>query len=210
MGHRNRTLVLNNQSITNDVKSEDGSPNPTTGDAGQQTTPAGSNGWVAKRDRHMQLINTSVYDKQSEARIKAIELSRQVKADQRDQRQKAKVDRFVQGLAQRGSSAVAGLGGPSSGQTVYEITISDIPFRVVKGGSKLMRSSSEIHSVLAYGDDADLLFTDDPNPAKATPKETMVGGVKFVRSKNGNLYRSGIVKKKRWAAFWEPDFTLES
>ena len=31
-----------------------------------------------------------------------------------------------------------------------------------------------------------------------TPKQATVGGVKFFRSKNGNLYRSGIVNAKKW------------
>ena len=30
-----------------------------------------------------------------------------------------------------------------------------------------------------------------------TPKHANIGGVTFLRSKNGNLYRSGIVKAKR-------------
>ncbi len=33
---------------------------------------------------------------------------------------------------------------------------------------------------------------------KQTPKKAHVGGVTFLRSKNGNLYRSGIVKAKKY------------
>lgn len=39
----------------------------------------------------------------------------------------------------------------------------------------------------------------DNNAAKATPKMATIGGVRFYRSKNGNLYRSGIVKAQRYA-----------
>jgi hypothetical protein len=39
----------------------------------------------------------------------------------------------------------------------------------------------------------------DEDSAKATPKSANVGGVTFYRSKNGNLYRSGIVKAHRYA-----------
>ena len=38
----------------------------------------------------------------------------------------------------------------------------------------------------------------DENAAKSTPKSANVGGVIFYRSKNGNLYRSGIVKAHRY------------
>lgn len=41
--------------------------------------------------------------------------------------------------------------------------------------------------------------TGDSNAAKSTPKMATVGGVRFYRSKNGNLYRSGIVKAQRYA-----------
>ena len=37
------------------------------------------------------------------------------------------------------------------------------------------------------------LVPDDMTP---TPKTAFVGGVKFVRSRNGNLYRSRLVKEK--------------
>jgi hypothetical protein len=46
--------------------------------------------------------------------------------------------------------------------------------------------------------DASSYLPDDDNTAKATPKTATVGGVKFYRSKNGNLYRSGIVKAQRY------------
>jgi hypothetical protein len=46
--------------------------------------------------------------------------------------------------------------------------------------------------------DFDLRVAGDDNAAKSTPKTAAVGGVMFYRSKNGNLYRSGIVKAHRY------------
>jgi hypothetical protein len=43
-----------------------------------------------------------------------------------------------------------------------------------------------------------LQCTGDLNAAKSTPKTALVGGVKFYRSKNGNLFRSGIIKAHRY------------
>lgn len=35
---------------------------------------------------------------------------------------------------------------------------------------------------------------------RSTPKRAIVGGVTFVRSKNGNLYRAGLIKAKRYVS----------
>lgn len=40
----------------------------------------------------------------------------------------------------------------------------------------------------------------DINPPTATPKFAFIGGVKFLRSKTGNLYRDGIVQAHRYVA----------
>jgi hypothetical protein len=47
---------------------------------------------------------------------------------------------------------------------------------------------------------SDLRDLGDENAAKSTPKTATIGGVMFYRSKNGNLYRSGIVKAHRYDA----------
>ncbi|KZF23854.1 CCCH zinc finger protein [Xylona heveae TC161] len=167
--HRNRTLVLNNNGH------ESGTSSPVTPGPNETGTPGG---WIAKRDRHMQLINTSIYDKETQARAKAIEETRKLKAKQRDEREKFKLTRHLQKLATQNVQSSPSVSVPSSA-SVHEITINDIHFRVADGGSKLTRVS------------------DDPNSARATPKSTKIGGVMFFRSKNGNLYRSGIVKAKR-------------
>jgi hypothetical protein len=44
----------------------------------------------------------------------------------------------------------------------------------------------------------DLRYSGDLNAAKSTPKMTLVGGVRFYRSKSGNMYRSGIIKAHRY------------
>lgn len=44
---------------------------------------------------------------------------------------------------------------------------------------------------------------------KPTPKKAHVGGVTFLRSKNGNLYRSGIVKATKYVWTSRPNFKLE-
>lgn len=79
---------------------------------------------------------------------------------------------------------------------LYEISIDGLRFHVLDGGSKLARIRSEnLENVIRASSSSRLPGATDS--ASATPKQANVGGVAFLRSKNGNLYRSGAVKAKR-------------
>ncbi|KAI2917047.1 hypothetical protein CBS147320_9408 [Aspergillus niger] len=175
--HRHRTLILNNAtSGTPGSATPAGTGTDTEGEA-RSATP---NEWVVKRDRHMQLINTSIYDKETQARTKAMEESRQAKAQKRAQVEQARVLNYAQGV---GRVHPTGFAAPqvstADSSAEYQVFVNDIPFRVSRGGGKLIRVS------------------DNPNTANATPKRVTVAGVAFVRSKNGNLHRLGAVTSKR-------------
>ncbi|TAQ91542.1 hypothetical protein B7494_g171 [Chlorociboria aeruginascens] len=177
--HRNRTLVLNGNSPTtsnpNDTASnlenfEQNSSN--LGGVGQ--------GWVTKNDRHLQLINTSIFEKDRQNRVKAMEETRKLKLRQRDEREKAKFSNHLQHLG--GNAVVTSRSSSRSTATTanYELNVQGIRFRVTKNGSKLIKAP------------------DDPSPANSTPKIATIGGVRFYRSKNGNLYRSGALKYQQY------------
>jgi hypothetical protein len=157
--HRHRTLQLNSTTT----------PSPAT------SSPSGStpepSGWVSKVDRHRQLINADVYDREKQARAKAIEQTHQRKMQERRRWEKNQITHFS-GL-QGGTDATA------SKPTEPEIVVSGIRFKVLPGGNKLAR------------------FPDDPNPASATPKTAIVNTVKFHRTKTGNLVASRIVQNQR-------------
>lgn len=147
----------------------------------------------------MQLINPAIYDRETQARTKAIEETRKFKAQQRDELEKAKVVRHVEGFGAYQPTSAPNATASKFPSTVYKISIHDVPFQVVNGGSKLVRLSGELLIWLtARALRAGLQILDDPSPAKATPKKVDVGGVTFIRSKNGNLHRLGAVKSKRW------------
>lgn len=195
--HRNRTLVLNNKigtptQVTNDPRAEDTRLKPEATkaepkdgkDAVQQPT-----GWVTKRDRHMQLINSSIYDKETQFRNKAIEETRKQKSLRRDQHEKQKIQRHLNTLSVHTDQN-------NATPTVHELLINGLRFHVLDGGSKLARIRGEsannkyyIHLSSRHIGAAD--------SASATPKQATIGGVAFLRSKNGNLYRSGIIKAKK-------------
>jgi len=171
--HRNRTLVLNN-GTPGSAHSNTSSPGPPSDNDGDARQPTTSNGWVAKRDRHMQLINSAVYDKEKQARAKAMEETRKLKAQRRAEREQGKVLRYAQ--AAGAGATVSTAAQPAAG---HQILVNDIPFKIAHGGSKLVRLSN------------------DPNTANTTPKRVNVAGVTFVRSKNGNLHRLGAVASKK-------------
>jgi len=124
----------------------------------------------------MQLINPAIYEKQSQERARAIEETRKLKLKQKDEREKLKLSKHLQHLD---GSATPHTPNIRTTQN-YEIGIQGIRFRVMKDGSKLVKVDG------------------DQNSAKMTPKSATIGGVRFYRSKNGNLYRSGIVKAQRY------------
>ncbi|KAJ5731511.1 uncharacterized protein N7483_006019 [Penicillium malachiteum] len=163
--HRHRTLVLNGASGS--TPSFTSSPGPVSDNDAESRPPSTSNGWVTKHDRHMQLINSAVYDKEKQARAKAMEETRKMKQQRRAEREQLKVLRYAHGNTAASVSAAA-----------QQILVNDVPFQIMRGGSKLVRMSN------------------DPNTANATPKRVTVAGVTFVRSKNGNLHRLGAVATK--------------
>ncbi|KAL1965805.1 hypothetical protein VTN77DRAFT_5126 [Rasamsonia byssochlamydoides] len=171
--HRNRTLVLNNSPAP---AADKGNVPGNSGDHDSEVKPGASSGWVAKRDRHIQLINSAIYNKEAQARAKAIAETQRLKAERRAKAEEAKVMRYVHG---NGRQLPAQAAVTAQRQTPYQILVNDIPFQVARGGSKLIRISN------------------DPTTANATPKRVTVGGVTFVRSKTGNLHRLGAVVSKR-------------
>lgn len=187
--HRHRTLVLNNANGANGSPAS--SPGPASDNDGETRPATTSNGWVAKRDRHMQLINSAVYDKETQARAKAMEETRKAKVLRRAEREQTKVLRYAQGTA--GTASV-----PAATQAAaHQILVNDVPFKIARGGSKLIRVSSTSDYDCYISPRTGLPILDDPNTANTTPKRVTVAGVAFVRSKNGNLHRLGAVTSKR-------------
>lgn len=178
--HRHRTLVLNGASQQ--------------GKAGQPssgaTSDSSTSSWVAKNDRHRQIINSSIYQKEAQARTRAIEQTLRQKQQQRDDLERTKLINHLHRAGNRSAAM------PNQ----YELTVQGIRFAVTKNGSKLVKipgASRPPSQALAVPNTHP--FTGDLNSGP-TPKMAIVGGVKFYRSKNGNLYRHGIVKAQRYVA----------
>lgn len=137
----------------------------------------------------MQLINTNIFDKETQARTKAMAETRRERALKRDQREKRRLEQHLQTrYATPQSSTAAAM--------IHEITIDGLRFQVLNRGSRLMRIRGEsfrLRDMASFW----LKRIDALTVGSSTPKQAIVGGVTFQRSKNGNLYRSGIVKAKK-------------
>lgn len=172
--HRHRSLILNNTANHNGGTQPAGSarPDPDSG----ANSDASSSSWVTKKDRHLQLINPAVYEKEAQARSKAMAESTRQKERVADDRERSKLLAHLRG----GATPVTPVGYANARPAAqYEVVVDGIRFNVAKNGSKLVKIT-------------------DNNAPKATPKMAIVGGVKFYRSRNGNLYRHGLVKAQRY------------
>ncbi|KAL7798557.1 hypothetical protein V8C37DRAFT_368262 [Trichoderma ceciliae] len=164
---RNRTLHLNASASASGSASSSAAPSPAS------TTP----GWVSKNDRHRQLINANIYEKDSQNRAKAIEETMQRKLKEQRHREKKHFGEYL-----RHQADVAGFTGTSMNANstgINEILVNGIRFRVLEGGKKLVK------------------VPDDPTSPAMTPKMTIIAGVKFHRTKTGNLVAQRIVKDHR-------------
>lgn len=186
--YRNRTLVLNGGA--QQAQSADG----------ETGTPSDSSNssWVTKTDRHRQLINTNVYKKNAEARTAAIEQTRRQKLALRDKRERAKLVNHLHHMANSGAFGVAN---QQVATDKYEIVVQGVRFTVAKNGSKLIKAPGASRPGMCDPHHDTDVHTGDGNSAKATPKSAIIGGVKFYRSKNGNLYRHGVVKAQRYVSW---------
>lgn len=124
--HRHRTLVLNGASQSNRASDNE---------AGALSDVSNSS-WVTKNDRHLQLINSSVYEKEAPARTRAIEETRRQKQALRDERERTKLINHINRTAINSGSGPAN---PAASGPKYEVLVQGIRFLVVKNGSKLVK-----------------------------------------------------------------------
>lgn len=140
--HRHRTLVLNSTGQREPISRAGQQLAPII--ATQSMVPEDSSSatesgppptsWVSKRDRHMQLISSTIYDKDIEIRDKAMRETRRKKAFQAQHIEKAKIQRHLQALNYGQSSDSS-----SVAPTAHKVYINGLSFVVKDGGSKLLR-----------------------------------------------------------------------
>ncbi|KAF4964156.1 hypothetical protein FSARC_7906 [Fusarium sarcochroum] len=161
--------------------------------SGAETPP----GWVSRTDRHRQLINANVYEKDTQNRAKAMEQTRQRKISGHRSREKAQFNEFMKHQA-AASSAQTNPAGRN------ELTVEGVQYRVVDGGKKLVKIPGACKLQGATHARCALPVAGAANSSSRTAKTAIVAGVKFYRTKTGNLVanrfvndqrRSGAVKK---------------
>lgn len=177
--HRHRTLVIKNNTGGNATDCP-------------RSTSGGENGWVTRNDRHMQIINNSVYGKEIQERADAMEKTRLQKQQRRHQQERFMLNEHLH-TTQRDVPRL------SANTTAHYVSVNSIRFFVAEGGSKLIRTDGMIY---LPGKPQEWLMhaQDESNKFHTTPKRANIGGVTFHRSKTGNLYRAGLVKIQRCAS----------
>ncbi|KAL1901736.1 hypothetical protein Cpir12675_000244 [Ceratocystis pirilliformis] len=151
------------------------------------TTPS----FVTRSDRHLQLINTNVYDQDASSHSRALQLSKPKHLQDKSAREKAKLRSFLR------SKAISPSNINHSDNKQYTIDVGGIKYHVANGGSKLIKAGSTHPRGPIAQSQLSNLSPDKLNMDGPTPKIAMVGGVKFFRSKHGNLYRESIVRAQR-------------
>ncbi|KAM0332572.1 hypothetical protein ACHAQA_002856 [Verticillium albo-atrum] len=157
-----------------------------------------SGSWVATTSRHnMQLINSNVYQEKSQKRTEAIEATRKQQLAAQNARETSQLTSHLH--QRQGPHAASGFvrtnqqpNVASAGQG-HVVDIQGIRFRVACNGSKLVKVAGTSHASFPDKLTRSQLLG-DLHSASATPKVATVGGVQFRRSKNGNLYRQGVVQ----------------
>lgn len=136
--HRNRTLVMNNNNKPDEKPGDKGiGAESATERTDHLQSPNNAGSWVSKRDRHMQLINTSVYDRVSQQRVRSLEATIDGKQCRQNAIEKARLKRHFETVANSNGN----FDKFSSPSALREIEISCIRFKLTDGGSKLMRVS---------------------------------------------------------------------
>lgn len=135
-----------------------------------------------------------MYDKIASDRNAAIEATRQQKLKQKDEREKARLQKHLQRVSKFSPSALP----QASAVRDFEMEVQGVRYRVTKGGSKLVRIGGRWLIHVFIWKQACLTIPGDINTGKPSPKSAVIAGVVFRRSKNGNLYRATIIKSQRY------------
>ena len=138
---RSRTLILHNSTpsfIDNEASASDAIGSPSKGEQAngekqEQPPPHSASTWIAKQDRHRQIIHPAIYERERLARMRDLEMTRRAKVAQEDERQKAKIQKHLQEQATPMNKSTS----------IHEIMIQGLPFRVTNDGSRLLRISGE-------------------------------------------------------------------
>lgn len=130
--HRHRTLVVNGPAQTGNVD-----PTIPPSSIGTTSLENAQSGWVSKRDRHMQLINTAVYEQKSQQRTQAMAATRKQRAEEKERREKAMLNTYLHSAAGRQHHVNPTVN--SQGNAAHQITVDDIRYLATDGGSRLIK-----------------------------------------------------------------------
>jgi hypothetical protein len=107
------------------------------------------------------------------------------------QREKTKFNEYLK--SQTGASSAT-----TNPTARNEIIVEGVHFRVMDGGKKLVKIAGAYQTQPRPDQERALHQIGAPNSSSQTPKSTIVAGVKFYRTKTGNLVANRIVNDQRY------------
>ena len=101
---------------------------------------------------------------------------------------------------QAGAAAGAAAANANPAQARNEIVVDGISFRVLDGGKKLARVAGESREYPSPTQPSTVSHLVGSDPTATTPKSTVIAGVKFHRTKTGNLVVNRVVRDHRYVS----------
>lgn len=123
-----------------------------------------------------------------------MEETRQRKLKQQRGGEKRRFDEFLR----RQSAAAGSIGSGHANDSTNEILVEGVRFVVADGGKKLRRAAGK--SFLGQDELFGVSYTetDESGAAPQTPKTAYIAGIRFHRTKTGNLVADRVVKDQRY------------
>ncbi|KAF9203999.1 hypothetical protein BGZ49_005798 [Haplosporangium sp. Z 27] len=166
-----------------------------------KVSPAANTGnqqqWIQSKGKNMSMMNPASYKKTMEAKLKSIRSSKEKKLKLRQAQAKLASDRrkgIVTVGGKQYSKSRDGRKLVMRNSSQDNIVINGVTFEMDPRGNKLVRKSKE--GVEPSTIEKSAVTTPMTGNTKATPKQFSMGGVVYVRTRNGNLVRATLVQKQ--------------
>ncbi|KAF9356989.1 hypothetical protein BGX26_004409 [Mortierella sp. AD094] len=155
--------------------------------------------WIQSKGKNMSMMNPASYKKTMEAKMKSIRSSKEKKLKLRQAQAKLASDRRKGIITVGGKQYSKSRDGRKlvmRDSSQDNIVINGVSFEMDPRGNKLVRRTTTKDS--GESSATENLSTTAPTTSitKATPKQFSMGGVVYVRTRNGNLVRATLVQKQ--------------
>ncbi|KAF9105906.1 hypothetical protein BGX27_009399 [Mortierella sp. AM989] len=155
--------------------------------------------WIQSKGKNMSMMNPASYKKTMEAKLKSIRTSKEKKLKLRQAQAKLASDRLKGIVTVGGKQYNKSRDGRKlvmRDSSMDNIVINGMSFEMDPRGNKLVRKTATKDGSEPFTMVKPPTVATTTSATKATPKQFSMGGVVYVRTRNGNLVRATLVKKQ--------------